>query len=182
LTGPPSLRDPDASLVVPKVFVPDSGDDLREHHLVVYHALNATLCLIIPSEFELSLDFFRRLDAHLGPRLTHMSADLHNVFGRYGGIGGSGLLGDPVTAAMSTSPIVTSQPVMPTVTAPGGEGDDRFQFLYYNSFNRAMKSTLPQLVTRVSTIQQCDDNVAIKDASHVIADMEMDFNRLKKRW
>ena len=44
-----------------------------------------------------------------------------------------------------------------------------------------MKSTLPQLATRVSTLQQCDDNAAVRDASHVIADLEMDFNRLIKR-
>ena len=129
VTGPPSLRDPDASLVVPKIFVPDSDQNLREYHLVIYHALNATLCLIIPGEIELSFDFFRRLDAHLGPRLTHMSADLHNVFGRFGGIGGSGLLGDPVTAALSTSPALTSQPAMPLTTPAATEGDDRFQFL-----------------------------------------------------
>lgn len=181
LTGPHSLRDPDASLTVPRIFVPDSNDGLRENHLVVYHALNATLCLVIPSEIELSLEFFRRLDGHLGPRLTHMSADLHNVFGRNGGIGGSGLLGEPVSVALSTSPSVTSQPAMLGLSTPGGEGDDRFQFLYYNSYNRAMKSTLPQLVSRVSSLQQCDENIAVKDASHVIADLEMDFARIKTR-
>ena len=161
--------------------MPDSDDQLREFHLVVYHALNATLCLIIPSEIELSLDFFRRLDGHLGPRLTHMSADLHNVFGRNGGIGGSGLLGDPVSAALSTSPTVTSQPVIPSVTSITGDGDDRFQFLYYNSFNRAMKSTLPQVATRVASQQHVDENVSIKDASHVISDLESDFNKIKNR-
>jgi hypothetical protein len=181
LAGPQSLKDPDASLSVPRIFVPDSDNQLREYHLVVYHALNATLCLIIPSEIELSLDFFRRLDGHLGPRLTHMSADLHNVFGRNGGIGGSGLLGDPVSAALSTSPTVTSQPVIPSVTSSAGDGDDRFQFLYYNSFNRAMKSTLPQVATRVASQQHVDENVSIKDASHVISDLESDFNKIKNR-
>ena len=58
-----------------------------------------------------------------------MSADLHNVFGRFGGIGGSGLLGDPVTAALSTSPALTSQPAMPLTAPAATEGDDRFQFL-----------------------------------------------------
>lgn len=49
-----------------------------------------------------------------------MSADLHNVFGRNSGIGGSGLLGEPVTAALSTSPAMTSQLSMPPiVTSPG---------------------------------------------------------------
>jgi hypothetical protein len=43
-----------------------------------------------------------------------------------------------------------------------------------------MKSTLPHVVMRVSTQQQCDDNVEIKDASHVISDLELDFTRIKK--
>ena len=61
------------------------------------------------------------------------------------------------------------------------DGEHAVQFMYFNSFNRAMKSTLPHVVTRVSTQQQCDDNVAIKDASHVISDLELDFTRIKKR-
>lgn len=174
LAGPPSLKDPDASLVVPRIFLPDRDDNLREYHLAVYHALSATMCLVIPVEIELSLDFFRRLDGHLGPRLTHMSADLHNVFGRNIG---NGLLSDAMAVAMSTSPNVATQPQI----AATSDGDERFQFMYYNSFNRAMKSTLPNIVTRVSTQSQLDENAAIKDAAHIISDLESDFRKINAR-
>ena len=81
MTGPQSLKDVDVSLVVPKVFIPQKeGDGLKEYHLIVYHALGATLVLLLPLEIELTVELFRRLDAHLGPRLTHMSADLVNYF------------------------------------------------------------------------------------------------------
>ena len=132
------------------------------------------MCLIIPGEIELSLDFFRRLDGHLGPRLTHMSADLHNVFGRNIG---NGLLSDAMAAAMSTSPNVATQPQIVATS----ESDERFQFMYYNSFNRAMKSTLPQVFTRVSTQTQCDENAAVKDAAHIISDLESDFRKINAR-
>jgi len=78
LTGPQTLKDVDVSLAVPKVFVPhkDTKGVVKEFHLIVYHALGATLVLLLPLEIELAVELFRRLDAHLGPRLTHMSADL----------------------------------------------------------------------------------------------------------
>jgi hypothetical protein len=81
LTGPQTLKDVDVPLVVPKVFIPQKdGDGLKEYHCVVYHALGATLVLLLPMEIELTVELFRRLDAHLGPRLTHMSADLVSCF------------------------------------------------------------------------------------------------------
>ena len=48
---------------------------------MVYHAIGSTLCVLLPSLREPTLDFYRGLDALVGPHLTNMSADLMDVFG-----------------------------------------------------------------------------------------------------
>jgi hypothetical protein len=70
-----------------------------------------------------------------GSKLTHMSADLHNVFGRNGagGGGGSGLLGDTVAAVLSSSPCLTPAAATTSTGIPVAEGDDRFQESIYES-------------------------------------------------
>eukprot|EP00095_Tigriopus_kingsejongensis_P003752 maker-scaffold911_size81771-snap-gene-0.21 protein:Tk03752 transcript:maker-scaffold911_size81771-snap-gene-0.21-mRNA-1 annotation:"vacuolar fusion protein ccz1 homolog" len=94
-----------------------SGDHLEgrlEHHLVVYHAVSSTVCLMIPSFRELTHEFYSTLDASLGPYLTNMSADLMDVFGQ-----------NSSSAPMTSVDLGLS-----------------IRFVYFNRFNRAMKSTL----------------------------------------
>ena len=74
LTGPTQLDGsltPDEvnSLRIPKVFVPHLGEETatqKEYHFLVYHAIKSTLCLLIPCEVSFTVDFFRRLDSHIG--------------------------------------------------------------------------------------------------------------------
>ena len=62
LTGPTSTLKltPDEvnSLRIPKVFIPQL-EGLKECHFLVYHAIQSTLCLLIPSEVDFTVDFFR---------------------------------------------------------------------------------------------------------------------------
>ena len=62
LTGPTvSLKlTPDEvnSLRIPKVFIP-YFDGIKECHFLVYHAIQSTMCLLIPAEVDFTVDFFR---------------------------------------------------------------------------------------------------------------------------
>ena len=74
----------------------DTDDfNLKEYHFLVYHAIQSTLCLLIPKEVDFTVDFFKRLDGHLGPKLTNMSADLLDVFGRSSSVISTGTSSDP---------------------------------------------------------------------------------------
>ena len=104
LTGPSNVLklSPDDvnSLRIPKVFLPiyieeTNENSLKEYHFLVYHAIKSTLCLLIPVEVDFTVDFFKRLDGHLGPRLTNMSADLLDVFGRSSSVISTGTSSDP---------------------------------------------------------------------------------------
>ena len=80
LTGGPQTQTiSDLDFKIPTVFL-EGGE--REHHLIVYHALGSSVCIFIPVIREPTVDFFRQLDASLGPALTNMSADLMDVFGQ----------------------------------------------------------------------------------------------------
>lgn len=51
----------------------------------MYHAVGSTLCLFLPVPREPTREFYRGLDALVGPHLTNMSADLMDVFNTSGG-------------------------------------------------------------------------------------------------
>ena len=57
------------------------GEYGGEHRLLVYHAVGSTLCMLVPAIREPTHEFYRGLDALVGPHLTNMSADLMDVFG-----------------------------------------------------------------------------------------------------
>jgi hypothetical protein len=141
---------------------PDNLGNLQEYHFLVYHAIKSTLCLLIPSEFDFSVEFFKRLDGHLGPRLTNMSADLLDVFGR---AGGSPSMTD--TPPSILSPTLCVNPVV----EPSNTILDNLNMVYFNDANKAMKNTTP-VATGLKVIQ--DDN----DAQHAIADIGEDMTRL----
>ena len=87
LTGPTTTLklSPDQvnSLRIPKVFI---GQNLKEYQFLVYHAIQSTLCLLIPSEVDFTVDFFKRLDGHLGKLIigwgvesTHVRSTRHQI-------------------------------------------------------------------------------------------------------
>ena len=111
LAGPINLRDTKISnldsIRIPKIKV---GPNLDEYHLIVYGALQSAVCLTVPSHVDLTLDFFRRLDAFLGPTLTQLSADLMI----------------PYNNENTTNSVENDVP----------------KFIYYNAYNKALKTTL----------------------------------------
>ena len=169
LTGPTQLDltvDEVNSLRIPKVYIPHICQEthleaIQEYHLLVYHAIKSTLCLLIPSEVSFTVDFFKRLDGHLGPRLTNMSADLLDVFGRNAGSS----VGANVMASEEISSILSPSICVPPVVIDAKDEDTNV--VYYNEANKAMKNTLtnqPQL----------------EALQHGIADLNQDLCDLKK--
>jgi len=160
LTGPTSTLKltPDEvnSLRIPKVFIPQL-EGLKECHFLVYHAIQSTLCLLIPAEVDFTVDFFRRLDGHLGPKLTNMSADLLDVFGRNSG---DKISSD--TPPSILSPSICVNPVMETSKV----SEDDFDLVYYNDANKAMKNTTAK------TSANAKDDAEIQ---HCIADLNEDL-------
>ena len=143
----------------------EEDDDLPEdgfcqrvpHHLIVYHALSATMCLMVPAIHEMTDEFYKSFDANLGPIMTNISADLMDVFGvkNRSLVASSGVITSPSTSSLSslagvasvTSPL--SGLTSPLTLTGGSSADDPSQasvrFIYFNRFNRAMKSTLQGL-------------------------------------
>uniref|UniRef100_UPI00358DE924 vacuolar fusion protein CCZ1 homolog isoform X1 n=1 Tax=Myxine glutinosa TaxID=7769 RepID=UPI00358DE924 len=75
LLGPRSLTDPNSPLRVPKIHV-YIGKRHSELHLIVYKALSAAVCFLVDATVVLTLDFFQRLDALVGPQLTLLASDI----------------------------------------------------------------------------------------------------------
>lgn len=165
LTGPVSslklTPDQVNSLRIPKVFVPHYCDEtgehlLKEYHFLAYHAIQSTLCLLIPNEVEFTVDFFKRLDGHLGGYLTYISADLLDVFGRR-------MANEKGVTDAPPSILSPSLCVNPSImeSSRGSDYDDH-TLVYYNDANRAMKNTLCKLSKS-------------EDVQHCISDLAQDF-------
>ena len=226
LTGIPGTRF-NADMKLPKIFVPPTSafgtenvtlqDDknecqLREYHLIVYHALTSTVCLIVPAEIEITNKMMERLDAHMGSRLTNMSADLLDVFGR-GGLHLSSSSSNPSLACPPFSSLTPQGALEQNLKDLGfssshqasssGIGDSssnaNVRFIYYNGTNKAMKNTLFLTVGKPggnngipswssvshSTIEnqiQGSEGTSLRDEIHVIADMRSHFDKIAKRW
>lgn len=172
LTGPAQLDgltvDQVNSLRIPKLYVPQMCQEtqleaVQEYHLLVYHAIKSTLCLLIPSQVSFTVDFFKRLDGHLGPRLTNMSADLLDVFGR-------NATGSNAASVVMANEEITSI-LSPSICVPPvviDAKDEDINVVYYNEANKAMKNTLSKLPPYQEALQ------------HGIADLNQDICNLKK--
>ena len=173
LTGPTATLKltPDQfnALRIPKVFVPfkieETGEEiLKEYHFLVYHALRSTLCLLIPIEVDFTMDFFKRLDGHLGPRLTNMSADLFDVFGRSSTPGNG-----PDPSILSPTVCVNPSVVIDNMLA-----NEDLNMVYYNDANKAMKNTTP-VATGMPGKSTSQDN----EIQHAISDLNEDIHDLE---
>jgi len=167
LTGPTvSLKlTPDEvnSLRIPKVFIPHL-DGIKECHFLVYHAIQSTMCLLIPAEVDFTVDFFRRLDGHLGPKLTNMSADLLDVFGRNSS--------DKICSDTPPSILSPSICVNPVIMETSKVTEDDFDLVYYNDANKAMKNTTAKSGGSASSTK---DDIEVQ---HCIADVNEDITEL----
>ncbi|XP_034251405.1 vacuolar fusion protein CCZ1 homolog isoform X1 [Thrips palmi] len=78
VSGPSNLQGDDVGKI-PKVYLKnDDGPVIC--HLVIYRALNATVCLFIDEAVSLEMDFFQRLDIFLGHRLTSLGSEIAEQF------------------------------------------------------------------------------------------------------
>lgn len=118
-----------SDIKIPKVHLNDAEDEGTVYQLVVYHAISSTICMLVDSRREMSLDFYRSLDALIGPHLTNMSADLMDVF--------------KPPPSVASSPMLLS-PGFQGVSVGGSSTDfsSSVRYVYFNDFNCAMKSTL----------------------------------------
>ena len=107
------------------MFLNHKKDIPDECHLVVYRVAGVTVCLFIPASVELDHDFYSSLDMALGPRLAALSAD------------------------------VTEQAVLRKNPPSMNPNDTAVRFLYHNSWNMAMKSTLHQSSIGHRRVLQC---------------------------
>ena len=174
LTGPSNVlklsSDDVNSLRIPKVFLPifieeTNENSLKEYHFLVYHAIKSTLCLLIPVEVDFTVDFFKRLDGHLGPRLTNMSADLLDVFGRSSSVISTGTSSDPSIL----SPTLCLNPS----TNDGNSSnlsEDSVNLVYFNEANKAMKNTTPNANIKLS-VQDIEIQHGITDLNEDLKDI-----------
>lgn len=218
-----------ADIKLPKIFVPPPSTFIREenmsfpgqekrelkfreYHLIVYHAITSTVCLTIPSEIEITNGMMDRLDAHMGSRLTNMSADLLDVFGK-----GTFHLTTSASNPTITSPLTSqgaldqnlkdlgfsaphpSSASMASIASIGDTSNNtNVRFIYYNGTNKAMKNTLSFLgagktggnnvpswsISHSGTEYQIADidSSALRDEIHIIADMRSHFEKIGARW
>ncbi|XP_065331648.1 vacuolar fusion protein CCZ1 homolog [Cloeon dipterum] len=116
VTGPATsaVKDELSCSSIPRLFL-SSGQNV---YLVVYKSMNATSCLLLDSYSTPTPEFFRRLDAFLGSRLAQISEEL--------------------AASCSKSSIQS-----PGSSSLGSSlSPDSPKFIYYNTLNRATKSTI----------------------------------------
>ena len=219
LTGNPIDRNT-VDIKLPRIFIPPpssfvtedyisqhKGNEsmFKEYHLIVYHAISSTVCLIIPAEIEISNGMMSRLDAYMGSRLTNMSADLLDVFGR-GSFHMSTSSSNPALACPPFSPMTSQvaleQNLKDLGVSSSGNGDHtnnaNVRFIYYNGTNKAMKNTLlmhgvgksgPNFIPTWSIQHSSTENSAtetdfntLRDEIHVIADMRNHFDKIALRW
>ncbi|XP_059483964.1 vacuolar fusion protein CCZ1 homolog [Neocloeon triangulifer] len=115
VTGPNvTPKDDISNSSIPRLFLTNG----QIVYLIVYKAMNATICLLLDSYSVPTPEFFRRLDGFLSSRLSQISEEL----------------------AASCSKSATQSPAGATLL--NNLGPDSPKFIYYNTLNRATKSTI----------------------------------------
>ena len=217
LTGN-NLNKSIVDIKMPRIYIPppstfvteddtshESDNDVivKDYHLIVYHAISSTVCLIVPAEIEISNGMMNTLDAYMGSRLTNMSADLLDVFGR-GNIHLSNSSSNPTIACPPFSPMTPQISLEQNLKDLGfsassdHSNNSNVRFIYFNGTNKAMKNTLPMLgngkfgtntiptwslqhSTSDHSVSETDSST-IRDEMHVIADMRNHFDKISLRW
>ncbi|GAB6032648.1 vacuolar fusion protein ccz1 [Chamberlinius hualienensis] len=82
VTGPVNLSDQSNLGKVPKIHVNVTSTGDEECNLVVYRALSASVCLLVDPEFDLTLEFYKKLDSFLGPHLTSLASSMAEVYSK----------------------------------------------------------------------------------------------------
>jgi len=99
--------------VLPQVHF--QSDKHHPRNLVVYHAINSTLCLLLNE--EPSENFYRRFSDTMGPLMSNLSADLTHIWASH-------------------------HNDINSTTSRKNDSSDSVKFIYYNGANFALKSTV----------------------------------------
>lgn len=110
MTGPVVVNEEVTIGKIPRIYI--NVDCSSEYHLLVYRALSATVCLLVDASYQLTLDFFKRLDSFLGPQLSSLASEISEQYSK--------------TVAVSSS---TDQ-------------QTKCHYMYFNHLNLAEKSTI----------------------------------------
>lgn len=79
VTGPSNLSDKTSAGKVPKIYV-NTDKETQELHLIVYRALSATVCLMVDSSFQPTLDWYKNIDSFIGPQLSSLASDISEQY------------------------------------------------------------------------------------------------------
>ncbi len=132
ITGPIDSLTGDKDVNVPIVYLNVDDNDVTAYHLIVYRALNATICLFISGQQSMTMQFFRDLDAYLGPELTTLASQI----------------GDACAAVIPKN--LTNG--LPSINI----NDADFHFVFFNPSSLSLKSSFigssVELTTRIASI------------------------------
>ncbi|KAK5639874.1 hypothetical protein RI129_010685 [Pyrocoelia pectoralis] len=75
ITGPLNLKTTNTIGKVPKIFLNNEANP-AVYYFIVYRALNATICLFVNGDVDLTVDLFKELDEFMGSRLSSIASDI----------------------------------------------------------------------------------------------------------
>ncbi|KAL3878000.1 hypothetical protein ACJMK2_035641 [Sinanodonta woodiana] len=81
ITGPPNIKDETNLGKIPRVYINTKVDN-EDCHLLVYRALNATVCLLLNSNITLNFELCKKLDAFLGPKLSALASEVGEQYSK----------------------------------------------------------------------------------------------------
>lgn len=81
ITGPPDIKDESKMGKIPIVYV-NTEKENEQCHLLVYRALNASVCLLVNVSVPMTFELCRKLDTFLGPQLTQIASDIGEQYSK----------------------------------------------------------------------------------------------------
>ncbi|XP_055376697.1 vacuolar fusion protein CCZ1 homolog [Condylostylus longicornis] len=78
LTGPENFDD---SIKAPKIYI-TQNEELKCFYLIVYRALNGTLCILIDGKSLINDEFYLELHSYMGPQLSSIASEIGETFSK----------------------------------------------------------------------------------------------------
>lgn len=75
ITGPLNLKTTNTIGKVPKIYLNNEANP-AVYYFIVYRALNASICLFVNGDVDLTVDLFKELDEFMGSRLSSIASDI----------------------------------------------------------------------------------------------------------
>ena len=81
MTGPPNMNDSSNLGKVPHIFINTTKPN-EKCHLVVYHALSASICMFVDGNYDINFEYFQLLDTFLGQQLSTLASDISELYNK----------------------------------------------------------------------------------------------------